>query len=88
MSTILAKATVTVTWTDNNGSLVDPDTITLQVQRNNSAWTPITGITQVSTGVYEAEYDCPYTGEYIFEWYGIKTSNGLSRRERAQLSVH
>lgn len=88
MSTSIAKATVTVTWTDNNGSLVDPDTVTLQVQRNNSAWTPITNITHVSTGVYSAEYMCPYAGNYIFEWYGIKDSSGLSRRERAQLTVH
>ena len=87
MSTVLANATATVTWTDNNGSLVDPDSVTLQVQRNNSAWTPITSITHVSTGVYSATYACPYAGNYIFEWYGIKNSNGLSRRERAQLTV-
>lgn len=87
MATGVALANTTVTWTDNGGNLIDPDTVTLQVQRNNSAWTPITNITKVSAGVYTASYLCPYAGDYIFEWYGIRNFNGLTRRERGQITV-
>lgn len=89
-ATIVANVSSTVTWTDNSGNLVAPDTVTLQVQRsntNNAAWTPVTAISNPSTGVYTATYGCPAYGDYIFEWYAIKTSNGLSRRERTQVTI-
>ena len=86
MTTALATATVGVTWTDSDSALINPTTITLQVQRNNGPWIAIPSPTQVSTGVYSATYSCLYEGQYMFEWYGI-TSGGLSRRVQTLLSV-
>jgi len=81
--------TLTETFTDVNGVLTDPSTITCAVKAPNGSTTtytyasPATSITWVSTGVYALDLTLDEAGEYRYRWYGT----GVVASDQGRINV-
>lgn len=72
-----AIATTTVTFTNNVGSNVDPDVVTLRYHARNEPWVVKNypgDVTRSSAGVYTYQIPCDATGDWYVEWYGETTT--------------
>lgn len=72
--------TLTATFRDMNGALIDPTAITLKIlQGGGSIQTfayPAT-LTRLSIGVYQKEFDPPSAGNFTYQWKGTGTCEAM-----------
>lgn len=68
------RVKIQATFTDESNAPADPTTVTLLIVVNRSARTtytyPCTGMTKISTGVYEFSYKPTTVGQYQYRWTG------------------
>lgn len=77
--------TVIATFRDENGTLVDPSTVTLKVldpSGNTDTYTYSASITRDSLGVFSKDLTWDEPGEWHGEWISTGTGAGVEKFQR------
>lgn len=72
------------TFTDSDGALFTPSTITFKVQLPNGTVSTLSSLSNPSTGVYTKAYTVTVTG--VHNWYATGTGTN-AKSERGQFHV-